>query len=76
MDNAEREKKEQLVNHLINTRERIERDTVGRPAPDYRQTYNYMSNKIAKLKMELFQVKYKDYEQNLNHVLGIGRVSK
>ena len=51
MDNAEREKKEQLVNHLINQRERIERDTVGRPAPDCRKTYNYMSEEIAKLKM-------------------------
>ena len=76
MDNAEREKKEQLVNHLINKRERIERDTVGRPAPDYRKTYNYMSDEIAKLKMELFQVEYKDFEHNLNHVLGIGRTSK
>jgi hypothetical protein len=76
MDNAEREKKEQLVNHLINKREKIERDTVGRPAPDYRKTYNYMSDEIAKLKMELFQVEYKDFEHNLNHVLGIGRTSK
>ena len=76
MDNAEREKKEQLVTHLINKREKIERDTVGRPAPDYRKTYNYMSDEIAKLKMELFQVEYKDFEHNLNHVLGIGRTSK
>jgi len=76
MDNAEREKKEQLVNHLINKRERIERDTVGRPAPDCRKTYNYMSEEIAKLKMELFQIDYKDFEHNLNHVLGIGRTSK
>lgn len=78
MDNAEREKKEQLVNHLINKRERerIERDTVGRPAPDCRKTYNYMSKEIAKLKMELFQIDYKDFEHNLNHVLGIGKTSK
>ena len=76
MDNAEREKKEQLVNHLINKREKIERDTVGRPAPDYRKTYNYMSDEIAKLKMELFQVEYKVFEHNLNNVLRIGRTSK
>ena len=76
MNNAEREKREQLINHLISERQKIEKACGGRPAPDYRQTYNYMSDEIAKLKMELFQVEYKDYEQNLNHVLGIGRVSK
>ena len=76
MDNAEREKKEQLVNHLINKRERIKRDTVGRPAPDCRKTYNCMSEEIAKLKIELFQIDYKDFEHNLNHFLEIGRTSK
>ena len=76
MDNAEREKKEQLVNYLINKREKIERDTVGRPGPDYKDTYNYMSDEIAKLKMELFQVEYIEFEHNLNHVLKIGRTSK
>ena len=76
MDNAEREKKEQLVNHLINRREKIERDTVGRPAPDCKDTYNYMSDEIAKLKMELFQIEYKEFEHNLNHVLKIWRTSE
>ena len=76
MNNAEREKKEQLINHLIKKRDGVDRDTVGRPTPDNKNTYNYICDEIAKLKMELFQVEYKDYEQNLNHVLGIGRVSK
>ena len=76
MDNVEREKKEQLVNHLINNREKIERDTVGRPVPDCKDTYNYMSDEIAKLKMELFQIGYKEFEHNLNHVLKIGRTSE
>ena len=76
MDNAERKKKEQLINHLIKKRDGVDRDTAGRPIPDNRDTYNYICDEIAKLKMELFQVEYKDYEQNLNHVLGIGRVSK
>lgn len=35
-----------------------------------------MSKEIAKLKMELFQIDYKDFEHNLNHVLGIGKTSK
>ena len=76
MNNAEREKKERLINHLIKKRDRVDRDTAGRPTPDDRDTYYYICDEIAKLKMELFQVEYKDYEQNLNHVLGIGRVSK
>ena len=76
MNNAEHEKKEQLINHLIKKRDRVDRDTTGRPTPDNRDTYNYICDEIAKLKMELFQVEYKDYEQKLNHVLGIGRVSK
>jgi len=76
MNNAEREKKEQLINHLIKKRDGVDRDTAGRPTPDNKNTYNYICDEIAKLKMELFQVEYKDYEQNLNHVLGIGRVSK
>ena len=76
MNNAEREKKEELINHLIKKRDRVDRDTTGRPTPDHRDTYNYICDEIAKLKMELFQVEYKDYEQNLNHFLGIGRVSK
>ena len=76
MNNAEREKKEQLINHLIKKRDRVDRDTAGRPTPNNRDTYNYICDEIAKLKMEPFQVEYKDYEQNLNHVLGIGRVSK
>ncbi|MDC3009931.1 hypothetical protein OAZ06_03095 [Synechococcus sp. AH-736-G20] len=76
MNSAEREKKEQLINHLIKKRDRVDRDSAGRPTPDNKNTYNYICDEIAKLKMELFQVEYKDYEQNLNHVLGIGRVSK
>ena len=76
MNNAERVKKEQLIYQLIKKRERIDRDVIGRPTPDNKNTYNYICDEIAKLKMELFQVEYKDYEQNLNHVLGIGRVSK
>ena len=76
MNNAEREKKEQLINHLIKKRDRVDKDTAGRPTPDNKNTYNYICDEIAKLKMELFQVEYKDYEQNLNHVFGIGRVSK
>ena len=76
MNSAEREKKEQLINHLIKKRDRVDRDSAGRPTPDNKNTYNYICDEIAKLKMELFQVEYKDYEQNRNHVLGIGRVSK
>jgi len=76
MNNTERENKEQLINHLIKKREGVARDTAGRPTPDNRDTYNYICDEIAKLKMELFQVEYKDYEQNLNHVFGIERGSK
>ena len=76
MNRAEREKKEQLIGHLINKRDGVDRDTAGRPTPDNRDTYNYICDEIAKLKMELYQVEYKDYEQNLNHILGIGRVNK
>lgn len=76
MNRVEREKKEQLINHLIKKRDGVDRDLVGRPAPDNRDTYNFICDEIARLKMELFQVAYSDYEQNLNHVLGIGRNGK
>ena len=76
MNKLECEKKERLINQLIKKREAVDRDAIGRPTPDNKDTYNYICDEIAKLKMELFQVEYKHYEQNLNQVLGIGRVSK
>jgi len=76
MNRVECEKKEQLINHLIKKRDGVDRDHAGRPTPDSRDTYDYICDEIARLKMELFQVAYRDYEQNLNHVLGIGRNGK
>lgn len=69
MNKLQREKKEQLIDQLIKKREGIDRDAIGMPTPDNRDTYNYICDEIAKLKMELFRVEYKDYEQNLNTFL-------
>ena len=76
MDKATREKKELLIQHLIDERKKIEDECGGRPHDDMKKVYDMISNAIAELKMEVFTMDYNDYEENLDELLGIGRSRK
>ena len=76
MDKATREKKELLIQHLIDERNKIEDECGGRPHDDIKKVYDMISNTIAELKMEVFTMDYHDYEANLDELLGIRRTSK
>ena len=76
MDKATREKKELLIQHLIDERNKIEDECGGRPHDDIKRVYDMISRTIAELKMEVFMMDYSDYEENLNELLGIGRSRK
>ena len=76
MDKSTREKKELLIQHLINERSKIEDDCGGRPHDDIKRVYDMISNTIAELKMEVFIMDYQIYEANLDELLGIGRSRK
>ena len=76
MDKVTREKKELLIQHLIDERSKIEVECGGRPHDDMKKVYDMISNAIAELKMEVFTMDYNDYEENLDELLGIGRSRK
>jgi len=38
---------------------------------DYKKLYDYITEEIARLNLELFQTEYQQYESTLNQVLGI-----
>jgi len=69
MDKATREVTELMINHLIRERERIEAASDLRIDRDLKLTYDYITQEIARLNLELFQEKYQQYEDNLNMVL-------
>lgn len=76
MDKATREKKELLIQYLIDERSKIEDACGGRPHDDIQMVYDMISSTIAELKMEVFAIDYQDYEANLDELLGIGRAGK
>ena len=69
MDQASREVIELMINHLIQERERIEAVSDLRIDRDLKLTYDYITQEIARLNLELFQDRYQYYEDNLNRVL-------
>ena len=69
MDRANREVIELMINHLIQERERIEAVSDLRIDRDLKLTYDYITQEIARLNLELFQERYGQYEDNLNKVL-------
>ena len=69
MDQASREVIELMINHLIQERERIEAVSDLRIDRDLKLTYDYITQEIARLNLELFQERYQYYEDNLNKVL-------
>ena len=69
MDRANREVTEMMINHLIEERERIEVVSDLRIDRDLKLTYDYITQEIARLNLELFQEKYERYEDNLNKIL-------
>ena len=60
-----------IVNHLIQERQKIEDLSVTRIDRDYRKLYDYITEEIARLNLELFQTEYQQYESTLNQVLGM-----
>ena len=71
MDRANREVTELMINHLIQERERIEEVSTIRIDCDLKATYDFITQEIARLNLELFQEKYKQYEDNLSSVLKV-----
>jgi len=71
MDRANREVTELMINHLIQERERIEAVSDLRIDRDLKLTYDYITQEIARLNLELFQERYEQYEDNLNRVLKV-----
>lgn len=63
------------MNHLIQERQKIENLSVTRIDRDYKKLYDYITEEIAKLNLELFQSEYQQYESTLNQVLGIAEKS-
>ena len=76
MDKPTREKKELLIQHLLDERNKIEDECGGRPHDDIKKVYDMISNTIAELRMEVFTMDYRNYEANLDELLGIRRTSK
>ena len=69
MDKASREVIELMINHLIQERERIEAVSDLRIDRDLKLTYDYITEEIARLNLELFQERYQQYEDNLSMIL-------
>ena len=69
MDKASREVIELMINHLIQERERIEAASDLRIDRDLKLTYDYITEEIARLNLELFQERYQQYEDNLSMIL-------
>jgi len=60
-----------MIDHLIQERQKIEDLSVTRIDLDYKKLYDYITEEIARLNLELFQTEYQQYESTLNQVLGI-----
>ena len=71
MDKASREVIELMINHLIQERERIEAASDLRIDRDLKLTYDYITEEIARLNLELFQERYQQYEDNLSMILKV-----
>jgi len=71
MEKSIRERNALIVNHLIQERQKIEDLSMTRIDRDYRKLYDYITEEIASLNLELFQAEYQQYESTLNQVLGI-----
>ena len=71
MDSSIREVNALMVNHLMEERRRIEDISDLRIDRDFRLTYDFITEEIARLNLELFQARYHQYESNLNKVLKI-----
>jgi len=71
MEKSIRERNALMVNHLIQERQKIEDLSMTRIDRDYRKLYDYITEEIARLTLELFQTEYQQYESTLNQVLGI-----
>ena len=66
-----RERNQQLVDYLIKERDKIEKSSDFRIDPDLRATYQFITEKISKLKMEQFQERYTEFEESLHTTLVI-----
>ena len=71
MDRASREVVELMINHLIQERERIEAVSDLRIDRDLKLTYDYITEEIARLNLELFQERYQQYEDSLSMILKV-----
>ena len=71
MDKASREVIELMINHLIQERERIEAVSDLRIDRDLKLAYDYITEEIARLNLELFQERYQQYEDNLSMTLKV-----
>ena len=71
MNQSIREVNALMINHLIEERQRIEDASDLRIDRDLKLTYDYITEEIARLNLELFQARYQQYENNLNKVLKI-----
>jgi len=71
MEKSIRERNALMMNHLIQERQKIEDLSMTRIDRDYKKLYDYITEEIAKLNLELFQSEYQQYESILNQVLGI-----
>ena len=71
MDKASREVVELMINHLIQERERIEAVSDLRIDRDLKLTYDYITEEIARLNLELLQERYQQYEDNLSMILKV-----
>ena len=71
MNQSIREVNALMINHLIEERQRIEDASDLRIDRDLKLTYDYITEEISRLNLELFQARYQQYESNLNKVLKI-----
>jgi len=71
MEKSIRERNALMMNHLIQERQKIEDLSMTRIDRDYKKLYDYITEEIAKLNLELFQSEYQQYASTLNQVLGI-----
>jgi hypothetical protein len=71
MNQSTREVNALMINHLTEERKRIEDASDLRIDRDLKLTYDYITEEIARLNLELFQERYQQYESNLNKVLKI-----
>ena len=66
-----REVNELMINHLTKERQRIEDASDLRIDRDLKLTYDFITEEIARLNLELFQERYEQYEDNLSRVLKV-----